>query len=34
MNLKFPPQSGGIVQGLPDAGIEILEDDYTCRHDM
>jgi hypothetical protein len=29
MNLKFPPLSGGVSQGLNDAGIETFEGDYA-----
>lgn len=29
MNLKFPPLSGGVNQGLNDAGIETFEGDYA-----
>src|ERR1700676_2721186 len=29
MKLKFPPLSGGIIQGLNDAGIETFEGDYA-----
>lgn len=29
MKLKFPPLSGGVIQGLNDAGIETFEGDYA-----
>jgi hypothetical protein len=29
MNLKFPPLSGGVNQGLNDAGVETFEGDYA-----
>src|SRR6202023_15030 len=28
MRLRFPPLSGGVIQGLNDAGIETFEGDY------